>query len=207
MTMLLVATTNPGKLREVRAILGSLPVRLVSLADYPDLPCAVEDHTTFEENARAKALHYVALAGCVTLADDSGLEVDALGGAPGVRSARYAGPNKNDAANNAKLIAELDEVGLHLSTAPVREWPARFRCAMALASSDGIIATEIGTLAGVIINEARGCGGFGYDPHFLVPELGKTTAQMSAEEKNRISHRGQALRKMKPHLEFLGLES
>jgi len=193
---ILVATTNRGKLREVQAILTELPVKLVSLDDYPHLPEPVEDADTFEGNAERKALHYTALTGCWTLADDSGLIVDALGGEPGVHSARYAGPDCDAAANNAKLIAALADV-------PCEKRRARFCCSVVLASPSGVVATGSGVLEGMIVDDPRGFNGFGYDPHFFVPEYGMTTAQMPPERKNRISHRGQALRAIRPHIERL----
>ena len=191
---LLIATTNPGKLREVRSILAGLAIRLAGLEDHPHLPEAAEDADTFEGNARRKALHYAKLTGCWTLADDSGLEVDVLGGAPGVHSARYSGPIRDDAANNAKLIRELAGV-------EPRERTARFRCAVALANPTGILATASGVLEGLIVDEARGCYGFGYDPHFFVPQFGLTTAEMSPEQKNRISHRSRALASIRGRIE------
>ena len=193
---MLIATANRGKLREVKAILVGLPVHLTTLEDYPDLPVPVEDARTFEGNAKRKALHYAALTGCWALADDSGLEVDALHGEPGVHSARYAGPACDAAANNARLIRKLSDIS------PGQRM-ARFRCVIALASPKGLLATASGALNGVIVDEARGAGGFGYDPHFFVPEYGMTTAEMSPEQKNRISHRGQALRAIRPAIERL----
>ncbi len=191
---LLIATTNPGKLREVRAMLEGLPVQVVTLDDYPNVPAAIEDQDTFEANARLKALHYARLTDCLTLADDSGLEVDALGGAPGVHSARYAGEACDQAANNAKLVAALSGV------VPQRR-TARFRCAMALARGDRILATAAGKIEGVIVDEPRGSNGFGYDPHFLVPDCGMTAAEMAPAQKNRISHRGHALQAIRPAIE------
>ncbi|MEK6797682.1 MAG: XTP/dITP diphosphatase [Planctomycetota bacterium] len=190
---LLIATSNPGKLREVRAILAGLPLNLLTLADFPDLPAAIEDGATFEENAAKKALHYAGHAGTWTLADDSGLEVDALGGAPGVYSARYAGEGADDRANNAKLIRELSGV-------PVKRRTARFRCAVALASPTEVLAKAAGAFEGLIVDEPRGPNGFGYDPHFFVPECNMTSAQMSPELKNSLSHRGQALRAIQPKI-------
>lgn len=191
-----IATANQGKLSEVMAILAGLPVHLTTLEDYPGLPVPVEDAETFEGNAKRKALHYAALTGCWALADDSGLEVDALGGEPGVRSARYAGPGCDAAANNAKLIRELSR------TSPGQR-VARFRCVIALASPDEVLATASGALHGVIVDEARGTGGFGYDPHFFVPEYAMTTAEMPPEQKNLISHRGRALQAVRPAIERL----
>lgn len=193
---LLVATSNSGKLREVRAVLEEFSVRVAALDDFPTWPAPIEDADTFEGNAKLKALHYAKLSGVLTLADDSGLEVDALNLAPGVRSARYAGPECDDAANNAKLLKALADVSPEQRT-------ARFRCVLALAKPAGVRATAAGTLEGMIIDEARGDNGFGYDPHFFVPAEGLTTAQMAPLQKNRISHRGQALAAIRPALERL----
>lgn len=195
-TTILIATTNPGKLREVREILSGLPVKLATLADHPGLPEAVEDADTFEGNAERKALHYARLTGCWTLADDSGLAVDALNGAPGVHSARYAGPEADDAANNVKLMTELSQV-------PPEKRTARFCCAVALASPSAVLAEAFEMVEGVIIDKPRGSNGFGYDPHFYVPQYNMTTAEMAPEQKNRISHRGKAFRAMRPHVERL----
>ncbi|MFH1418134.1 MAG: RdgB/HAM1 family non-canonical purine NTP pyrophosphatase [Planctomycetota bacterium] len=204
---ILLATGNPGKFREISAVLSELvdgidlpPIHWISLEDLPtQVPEPVEDQETFAANAALKACYYSHATGLWTLADDSGLEVDALGGAPGVRSARYSGlppgaPREEvTRANNAKLIAALAGVG------PDRR-SARFRCCLALASGDRILATAEGTVEGRIIDEPRGAGGFGYDPHFLLPDLGKTTAELPPEEKNRISHRGKALQRLRVFL-------
>ncbi len=196
-TTILLATTNRGKSREARAILLGLPVGLSTLEQLREQPPApLEDAETFEGNAALKALYYARLRKCWTLADDSGLEVDALGGDPGVRSSRYAGSDGDAAANNAKLVRELAGV-------PAEKRTARFRCAIALASPDGVLARAFGTLEGLIVDEARGANGFGYDPHFFVPAHSMTTAEMTAEQKNRISHRGQALRAIRPRIEEL----
>jgi len=193
---ILIATTNEGKLREVQAVLAGLPARFVGLSGFPDVPQPVEDADTFEGNARSKALYYAAKTGVWALADDSGLEVDALGGAPGVYSARYAGEDAGDAANNAKLIEALRGI-------PSAQRTARFRCVVALARGEEVCAIGRGAIEGVIIDEPRGANGFGYDPHFLVPSLGKTTAELPPEHKNRISHRGRALADLMPQLEGL----
>ena len=193
---ILIATTNSGKLREVKAMLEALPVGLVGLADFPGVPEPVEDAPTFEGNARIKALYYAGQTGVWALADDSGLEVDALDGAPGVFSARYAGVDGSDAANNAKLIEALR------GTPPARR-TARFRCVIVLAQPEEVVAVGSGAIEGVIIDEPRGANGFGYDPHFLVPSLGKTAAELPPEHKNRISHRGLALADILPHLRSL----
>lgn len=193
---LLIATTNPGKLKEVRAILAGLAVEWTTLRDHPDLPEAVEDADTFAENAALKAVHYSRLSSGWALADDSGLEVDALGGEPGVRSARFAGSACDDAANNAMLISRLRGV-------PPEDRTARFRCAVALAGPKGVVAQTTGAFEGVIVDQPRGANGFGYDPHFLVPDCGLTAAEMTAEHKNRLSHRGQAMRALRVPLERL----
>lgn len=190
---ILIATSNRGKLREIRDGLGNCDVRWRTLADYAGVSEPDEESETFLGNAIAKARYYSVRIGLWTLADDSGLQVDALGGAPGVRSARYAGLTADDAANNAKLIAALKDV-------PPERRTARFCCAVALVDGDIVLATAEGAVEGLIIDEPRGCNGFGYDPHFLVPELGITTAEMPPEQKNRISHRGQALRLIRPRI-------
>ncbi|MEE9295141.1 MAG: RdgB/HAM1 family non-canonical purine NTP pyrophosphatase [Phycisphaerae bacterium] len=192
-TTILIATGNSGKLREIQALMADLPVTFKTLADFPKLPPAVEDADTFAENAARKATHYSRLTGLWALADDSGLEVDALNGAPGIRSARYAGQPTNTAANNAKLIDALKDVPPELRS-------ARFRCAVALADGDGILAQASGVLEGRIVDQPLGHNGFGFDPHFWVPELGMTTAQMPPEQKNKISHRGRALAALKPRI-------
>lgn len=190
---LLIATGNQGKVREVRHILAGIDVDLCSLEDFPAVVEAVEDGDSFTANAQIKALHYARQTGQWALADDSGLEVDALDGAPGVHSARFAGSTATDAENNRKLISLLSRV-------PAEQRTARFRCAVALATPDGILAEAAGAVAGVIVDDARGGNGFGYDPHFFLPEHEMTAAQMPPELKNRISHRGQALRAMLPAL-------
>ena len=191
-----MATGNPGKVREIRQIMAELPVVWKSLDEFGDIPEPEETGETFAENARAKALYYARATGCWALADDSGLEVDALGGRPGIHSARYAGVHRDDAGNNARLIGELAGV-------PPARRGARFRCAVALAGLDEVIAEAEGTVKGRIIDEGRGHNGFGYDPHFLVPELGLTTAELSPVEKSRISHRGRALRALAEKLQSL----
>ncbi len=187
---ILIATQNRGKLREIQAELADLDLQLICLADLEPCPEAVESGQTFAENADLKALHYSALTGLWTLADDSGLEVDALDSKPGVFSARYAGPDCDYHRNNAKLLAELAHV-------PEQKRTARFRCAMSLADHGKIIARSQGTIDGRITLSEQGQNGFGYDPLFYVPEMGCTAAQMPPEQKNAISHRGQAIRAMK----------
>lgn len=191
---ILIATSNPGKFREIAAVTADLPIEWVSLSDLPPIEEPVEDGETFAANARLKAAYYAKAAEMWALADDSGLDVDALGGKPGVISARYAGEPCNDAANNAKMIRELQGV-------PAEKRTARFRCAIALAGADGVLAEAEGKIEGIIVDEPRGENGFGYDPHFLVPSLGKTTAELRPEHKNSISHRGNALRAIRPAIE------
>jgi len=188
--VVLIATGNPGKFREIVAELAGAPARFLSLRDVPPIEPCEETGETFEANAREKAVYYARRSGRLALADDSGLEVDALAGRPGVLSARYAGRPCDDAANNRKLVEELHGV-------PAERRTARFRCAMALADPSGrILAETAGAIEGVIIDSPRGKNGFGYDPHFLVPALGRTTAELDPAHKNRISHRGQATRAM-----------
>jgi XTP/dITP diphosphohydrolase len=200
---LIVATTNPGKLREFRALLSDLPYDLYSLAD---LGAAAPEETgaSFLDNALLKARHAAAAAvgfrgadalTALAVADDSGLEVDALGGAPGIRSARYAGAGADDAANNAKLLSALD--GL-----PAERRRARYRCALAMvfgASQMPPLIAE-GVWEGSILDAPRGTGGFGYDPYFWLPDLGQTAAQLDPAEKNRRSHRGVAMRALREQM-------
>ncbi len=192
---LLFATSNPHKIDEVDAILGELGITVIGLDALPVRPPEpIEDGDTFEANARKKAIGYAQATNRRCLADDSGLEVDALGGAPGVHSARYAGVGatreERDAANNAKLVAALRDVGGASRT-------ARFVCAMCLADPDGTIVAETrGEFEGVIVDTPRGEHGFGYDPLLLVPEIGRTSAELAPNEKNARSHRGDAARKL-----------
>lgn len=199
---LLIATSNPHKVEEIAAVLEPLGMEVVSLdAIGLDVPEPVEDGATFEANARLKAVYYARVAGRACLADDSGLEVDALGGRPGVYSARYAGVDgtraQRDAANNAKLLAELRE-------APAARRAARFVCAMCLADARGnVLAESRGEFEGVIIDEARGSNGFGYDPLLWLADVGKTSAELPPEQKNARSHRGAASRAMAARLRAL----
>jgi XTP/dITP diphosphohydrolase len=188
-----LATRNGGKIREIRAILAGLDVELLGAADFPPFAEPAEDGETFLENALVKAKAAHRATGCPALADDSGLEVDALGGAPGVRSARYGGPGLTDADRCAKLLDELSGVR-------DEERGARFHCAAVLYPAPGAarkgLAAE-GFLHGVIARSPRGTNGFGYDPVFLVPERGMTLAEMGADEKNAMSHRYRALVELK----------
>ncbi|OAT82382.1 XTP/dITP diphosphatase [Desulfotomaculum copahuensis] len=183
---LVLATRNEGKIRELTALIAPLGFTISSLADYPQIPEVVEDGATFEENAVKKARAVAAAAGCPALADDSGLEVDYLGGAPGVYSARFAGRGHDDRANNEKLLQMLRGV-------PAEKRTARFRCVVAVATPGGLVYTTEGVCAGMIGEEPRGKGGFGYDPLFYIPEYGKTFAELDPFIKNQISHRGRAL--------------
>jgi len=182
---LLLATTNHHKLEEYRAIFSGIPFRLLSLRDLQLNLDVEETGTTFVENAELKARTYAQASGMLSLADDSGLEIDAIAGAPGVYSARFGGSQASYEDRFRMILAQLQ--GL---TGEQRS--ARFRCAIALAEPSGYYQAVEGTLEGRIADEPRGDHGFGYDPIFLVPELGKTTAELTSEQKNRISHRGRA---------------
>jgi XTP/dITP diphosphohydrolase len=188
MKKILLASNNPGKVREIQAILADHNIEIVPQSAFA-MPEAEETGLTFIENALLKARHAAKYSGLPAIADDSGLEVDALGGAPGVYSARYAGEGATDAANNAKLLRELQGV-------PDERRTARFRCVMVFLRHEHDPSPLIGQGAwdGVILREPRGAGGFGYDPLFFVPEQGCASAELAAEEKNRLSHRGKALR-------------
>ena len=184
-----MATFNRGKLKEMMSSLAMAPVELVSLETVPGVTTAPEEGTTFEANARHKAVHYSRFSELTTVADDSGLLVDALGGRPGVYSARYLSQRASDAERCRKILEELDQVEDARRT-------ARFECWIALAQGGVVLEVFRGILEGVIGREARGDNGFGYDPIFQVPERGCTLAELSPEEKLRISHRGRALRKL-----------
>jgi len=185
---LLIATKNMGKVREYRELLADLPFDVVSLADVGVDADVAETGETFAENALLKARAYARLSGLLTWADDSGLAVNPLDGWPGVHSARHAGPDATDADRIAILLARLADV-------PPEERGAAFHCVVAIARPDGRAWTTEGMCPGVIIDEPAGSGGFGYDPVFFVPKLGKTFAQLTSAEKNAISHRGIAARK------------
>jgi XTP/dITP diphosphohydrolase len=187
---LVIASGNPGKLREFQALLAGLPFETVSQAALGVAP-AEETGESFYDNALLKARHALTQTGCDALADDSGLEVDALGGAPGVRSARFAGVGCGDEANNARLLAALAAV-------PPARRGARYRCVLVLLRADDPrrpLVTE-GIWEGMIVDQPRGGGGFGYDPYFFLPEIGCTAAELPPEEKNRRSHRGLAMRRL-----------
>jgi XTP/dITP diphosphohydrolase len=199
---ILVATTNPGKIAEMRAMLGG-GVRWLGLADIEKIDEIAEDGATFAANARKKALGYAEASGLWTIADDSGLVIDALDGAPGVRSARFSGdklPGEErtliDHRNITKVLELLREV-------PEEKRTARFVCRLCLASPQEVLIETEGTLEGMITESEIGKSGFGYDPILLVPHLNRTVAQLMSEEKNAISHRGNAIRKLMPLLEEL----
>lgn len=191
---LLVATRNRGKVAELAELLGDLAVSWLSLDDVAVRETVAETGETFRENALLKARGYAQMTGLLTLADDSGLEVDALHGRPGVHTARYGGEGLSDAERYRLLLQEMADV-------PDEERAARFRCVMALVGADGRLHhVSEGVCPGRIAQDPAGEGGFGYDPVFYLPERGRTMAQLAAEEKNAISHRGRALRDMAPAL-------
>lgn len=188
MPRLLLATNNPGKAREYRSLLEGAPFELVTLADVGIDTEVAETGSTFEENARLKATALAAESGLLSLADDSGLEVVALGGEPGTRSARYAGDNASESDRVAYLLAKMQGV-------PQGKRQARFRCVIAIATPQGDVEICTGQCDGVIAFEPKGDKGFGYDPIFYLPELKKTMAELSPQEKNGVSHRGRAAAK------------
>jgi XTP/dITP diphosphohydrolase len=190
---LVIATTNAGKLAEIRAALEGLPYKILGAADLGGLPEVIEDGETLLANAQKKARSAAAHTGFLALADDTGLEVDALDGAPGVYSARYAGENCSYDDNNRKLLAELEKMG-------AKDRRASFRTVMVLAEPKDRHDWVAGSIRGEISREMRGTAGFGYDPVFYVPEKRKTFAELSLPEKNAISHRGQALKRVKTML-------
>lgn len=188
MKRIVIATKNEGKLREMRNAFAELPVEVVALSDFGSLPDAVEDGETFLDNAKKKARFFMEKTGYACIADDSGIEVEAFGGGPGVHSARFAGAHGDDEANNRKLVEELRRLGLE-------ESPADYRCALVFVDTDGSELIADGRCDGTVRQEPRGTNGFGYDPYFY---LGKdrTMAEMTLAEKDEISHRGKALREL-----------
>ena len=195
MRRILIATSNPGKLRDFDGAARPHGIEIAGIPGFSSLPTVVEDGKTFEENARKKAEEYsLAVPGQIVVADDSGLEVDALGGAPGVHSARYAADqphladeNTDDESNNARVLRELRKV-------PAERRTGRFVCVLAAARDGKTLATFRGTAEGTILDLPRGTNGFGYDPLFYFPQIDKTFAELSAEEKAQYSHRGSAFR-------------
>lgn len=194
MNELVVATRNRGKLKEIAAFLDGVVEHLSCAADYDDFPETVEDGATFTDNALKKAREAAARTGLPSLADDSGLVIEALGGRPGVLSARFAGDNADDAANNRKLLEEMAGI-------PSPNRRAAFVCVMAFVIPGEAEHCFTGSIEGVILDSPRGDDGFGYDPLFLVERFGRTMAELSLGEKNAISHRGQALNRFREFLE------
>jgi XTP/dITP diphosphohydrolase len=183
---ILIATTNPGKIREIRQLLADAPIDLIALAEWPAILAPEETGRTFEDNARAKARYYAQATGELTVAEDSGLEIDALDGAPGVESARFGGVDGDYRRKFALLYAALREKGAVDS-------PARFVCALAVAHGDEVLFEARGTVEGRIAPEPKGSGGFGYDPIFFYPPYGQTLAE-AGDRKAAVSHRGEAFR-------------
>lgn len=192
---MLFATNNPGKAREFRRMLADVPVEVVTPGELGIELDVVEDGTSYEENARKKAEEFAAAGGCIALADDSGIEVDALDGRPGYLSARYGGPGLDDAGRVRLLLEELDGV-------PEAERAGRFRAVVAIAAPGAETRTFAGVVEGAITREVRGDGGFGYDPVFVRAD-GRTTAELSDAEKDAVSHRGQAVRAALPYVREL----
>jgi XTP/dITP diphosphohydrolase len=192
-TQILIATTNPGKLREIHSVLDGVPHELKTLADFPGLPIAEETGSTFAENARQKALHYAALTGMVTLAEDSGFEIDALNGEPGVYSARYLREDATYDDRFADLFRRVRETGSSNRN-------ARFVCALAVASGRDVWFETTAKVEGRLADRPAGPNGFGYDPIFLYPPYGKTFGEVSDHEKTAVSHRGQAIRAFRDFL-------
>ena len=203
--VLFLASANPGKLREFHAAARPRGIDVQVLPGFAQLPPCIEDGNTFEDNARKKSLHYSAFTSELVFADDSGLSVDALEGAPGVRSARFAGPNATDDENNRMLLAALHRIERDSSGRPAlrpasQKRAAHYVCVIALAERGRILTVVEGRADGLIVDTPRGSGGFGYDPHFYFPPLNRTFAELTAEEKFAVSHRGEAFRRL---LEFL----
>lgn len=191
---IVIATKNEGKIKEIKEIIALDGVRFLTFQDFDEWPKVEETGLTFEENALIKAKALLKWTRTATLADDSGLEVDTLGGEPGIMSARYAGPHCSTLDNNLKLLNKLEGVPLHRRI-------AHFRCSAVLAGTDGSLLVSEGTCRGHIVLEPRGSGGFGYDPLFVPDGYNKTIAELPAEEKNKISHRGKAFGDLKEKIE------
>jgi XTP/dITP diphosphohydrolase len=189
-----VATSNRDKVREIRQLLDGIPFELITLDEWPDLIAPEETGRTFEENARAKALYYAKGTGELTVAEDSGIEIDALDGAPGVESARYGGVNLT---YPQKFAVIYDALRARRAT----ESPARFVCAVALAKDGRVMFETRGTVEGRVAPEPKGAGGFGYDPIFFYPPYGRTLGEATADQKSAVSHRGEAFRALRRFLE------
>lgn len=198
MKHLVVATRNRGKILEINALLSGLVDLVSSAADYPNFPETVEDGATFAENALKKAREAASFTGLPSLADDSGLVVDALNGRPGVFSARYAGEGADDAANNAQLLDECQKI-------PDDRRQAAFVCVLAFVTPEGVEQLFTGRVAGRILSVARGEGGFGYDPLFLVDGFGRSMAELELADKNVVSHRARAFIKFREYLETINI--
>jgi len=194
MKELVVATRNRGKLKEIQALLDGVVGTVRCAVDFADFPETIEDGLTFQENALKKAREAMLFTGLPALADDSGLVVDSLSGRPGVYSARFAGDGATDSANNLRLLEELDGI-------PTELRQAAFVCALAFVTPAGVEQVFSGRIGGVILTSERGAGGFGYDPLFLVDGFDKTMAELSIQEKNEVSHRGQALQLFRAYLQ------
>ena len=197
MRTLVVATLNAGKIRELELLLQGVVAQVLPIGSFPGIPDVDEDGATFADNAVKKARVAALATGLPALADDSGLVVDALCGRPGVYSARFAGADADDTANNRKLLTDMAD-------SPFSERTAAFHCVLAFCLPNGACETFEGRLPGIILEEPQGEEGFGYDPLFMVPEYGQTLAQLSIEIKNKISHRGKALEEFKRYLEKVG---
>lgn len=194
--MLVIATQNQNKLAEFKEILKGVAIEVKSLADFGPIPEPIEDGDTFDENAYKKAHHTAKVLGLPAIADDSGLVVDALGGAPGVHSARYAGENATDDENCRKLLQELEVKGKG-------NRKAHFTCVLSIAVPSGPALTYEGKCNGIILREPRGESGFGYDPLFYFEQQGKAFAELTMEEKNKVSHRGKALKEVKSEINMI----
>lgn len=189
METVIIASTNQGKLKEFKELMKGLSVEVKSLKDFPEIGDIEENGASFAENAYIKAKAVFDATGCLSIADDSGLEVDALDGAPGIYSARYAGEEKNDTANNEKLLSEMNVVS-------DENRGAQFHCAIVAIDQNGTRYDAEGIVRGHILRAPQGENGFGYDPLFYIEEFGRTTAELSMDEKNKISHRGKAVRQI-----------
>ena len=196
MPKLLLATSNPGKIREYRFLLDGLDYQVATLSEEGIAEAVTESGDSYEQNARLKAITYAKLSQCTALADDSGLEVDALNGSPGVKSARFAGESASDMERVSFLLAKLEGV-------PWEQRTACFKCVIAIATPDGRCETCYGECRGMVALEAKGANGFGYDPVFFLPEIGRTMAELPFETKNQVSHRGRASQKARQLLQQL----
>lgn len=194
MLELVIATKNKGKMREIRELLKSFKIKITSLEDYPNAPQIEEDGKTFAQNAIKKAVTIAMYTGKLTLGEDSGIEVKALGNQPGIYSARFSGPRATDRKNNLELLRML-------KGKPASKRQARYRCLAALVGKDGIIDVVSGSCSGIITNAYRGTNGFGYDPLFLIPRYNKTFGELNPAIKAKISHRAKAFKKIKTSLQ------